>query len=110
MIEKNLDGLHEACFGGVVQRGRPSAVAHLDSLASVIDARAVPQQGRDVRGIVLSTLISGARKLDPSSRPVDTSAGALLTGAATFTTVHALRPLWIAWKSVVAFPATRAAR
>jgi hypothetical protein len=75
-IEKNLDGFHEACFGGIVQRGRPSAVGHLDSLAPVIYSRAMPQKRRDVLGIVLSTLISGARKLDPSSRSVDTSSSA----------------------------------
>src|ERR1700721_358032 len=51
VIEKNLDGLHEACFGGIVQRGGPSAVGHLDSLASVVYARAVPQKRRDVLGI-----------------------------------------------------------
>ena len=75
-IEKNLDGFHEACFGGIVQRGRPSAVGRLGSLASVVYSRAMPQKRRDVLGIVLSTLISGARKLDPSSRSVGTSPSA----------------------------------
>jgi hypothetical protein len=60
VIEQNLDSLHEACFGGIVQRGRSSAVGHLDSLAPVIYPRAVTQKRRDVLGIVLSTLISGA--------------------------------------------------
>jgi hypothetical protein len=44
VIEKNLNGVHETCFGGILQRCRPSAVGHLGSLASVIYSRAVPQK------------------------------------------------------------------
>jgi hypothetical protein len=76
VIKQNLDGLHETCFGGIVQRGCPSAVGDLDSLSSVIYPRAVPQKRRDVLGIVLSTLISCARIPDPISRTVDTSSSA----------------------------------
>jgi hypothetical protein len=41
MIEKNLDGLHEACFRSVMQcRGLPAVVA-LAQEAHVLDTRAV---------------------------------------------------------------------
>jgi hypothetical protein len=65
--EQNFDSLHESCFGRIVQRGRPSAVGQLDRLAPVIDSRTVTQKRRHVLGIVLSALISSARKLDPVS-------------------------------------------
>jgi hypothetical protein len=48
----------------------------LDSLAPVIDPRAVTQKRRNVFGIVLSALISRAGKLDPVSRSVDARSSA----------------------------------
>ncbi len=75
MIEKNRDGLHEPRFGGVVERGRPPAVRLLYGRALVIDPRTVTEKSCHVFRIVFSTLISGARDLDPSSRSVDARSG-----------------------------------
>jgi hypothetical protein len=41
MIEKNLDGLHEACFSSVMQCGGLPAVVALPGEALVLDTRAV---------------------------------------------------------------------
>jgi quercetin dioxygenase-like cupin family protein len=63
--ETDLNGLREAGFGGIVECGRLPTIGFLYRKALVIDPRAVTEERCDVFRVVFSTLISGARKLDP---------------------------------------------
>jgi hypothetical protein len=71
VIEKNLDGLHETRLGSVMQRLGSPAVGPLPREAAVLDTRAVTQERRDVRGVILSSLVAGAREPDPRPRSID---------------------------------------
>ena len=71
VIEKNLDSLHEASFGSVVQRRGSPTVVVLPGEALVLDARVVTQERGDVKRIILSSLVPGAREPYPPARPVD---------------------------------------
>lgn len=73
VIEKNLDGLHEARPGGVVDGGRPPTVASLPGKTLVLDTRAVAQKSRNKLGVVLSSLVPGTAKPDPRPRSIDAS-------------------------------------
>src|SRR5207302_10275517 len=76
LLKEERDGFHEARLGGVVERGRAAAVGSLPGEAPVGDARAVTEEGGDVVGVILSSLVSGARKTDPRSRAVHARSGA----------------------------------
>jgi len=69
--EKNRDGLHEACLGGVMECRRSPAVGPLPREALVVDTCAVTQERRDILGVILSPLVSGAREPDPRPRSID---------------------------------------
>src|SRR6266478_3012384 len=64
VLEKNLDGLHETRLGSVMERRGSPAVGPLPREAAVLDARAVTQQPRDILGVILSSLVAGAREPD----------------------------------------------
>ena len=70
VIEKNLDSLHEACLGGVMEGRGPAAVIVLSSEALVIDTRPMTQERRHILGVILSSLVPGTREPDPRSRPI----------------------------------------
>src|SRR5579862_689898 len=61
VIEKNLDGFHEARLRGVVDRRRSPAVVSLAGEAFVLDARAMTQERRNKLGVVLASLVPGTR-------------------------------------------------
>ena len=77
MIEKNLDGLHEARLGGIMERGGSPAICPLPGQSLVLDARVVAQQSRDELGVIFSSLVSGAREPYPRPRSVDACPRAL---------------------------------
>src|SRR5262252_2095260 len=61
VIEKNLDGLHEACLGSVMQRRGSPAVVVLSGEALVVNTCAVTQERGDIKRIILSSLVPRAR-------------------------------------------------
>ncbi len=71
VIEKNLDRFHEAGLGGVVKGHCSPAVGPLPGEALVVDTCAVTQERRNILGVILSPLVSGARKPDPRPRSID---------------------------------------
>src|SRR5262245_23531955 len=63
--EQNLDGLHKARLGGVVERRGVPAVGSLPGDALVVNARTMTQERRDVVGVILAPLVAGAHEPDP---------------------------------------------
>src|SRR5262245_33990021 len=72
--EQNLDGVHEAGLGSVMERRGAPAVGSLSDEALVVDTGTVAQEGRDKVGVILAPLVAGAREPDPGSRAIDARA------------------------------------